>query len=302
MRAGVVILVVLLAGCAGSTPEPPSATTYEKVDTVESGSGDEPAAERLAIDVMDATFVQAPRFVIDGFELQVRWVGSAMLGEHGDTVAPPGRFLFAADLELINPLSDRRAIGAIAPLQLQLAALKPDDRSCRAGREAPAGDGTTLCLFDTQVVGDLDAELAAGETRPIQLIATEPVAGAALVLDDLLVAARAGEAPAQLQPGTDDLWPLAHEDRGASIFGTLRAGDQALDGVRVVAMTADRYYIDEAVTDVEGGWEITGLGGEVVVSVDVDTLPDGVFLRIYEPLVQLSDGDHRAVVHIAGSR
>lgn len=66
---------------------------------------------------------------------------------------------------------------------------------------------------------------------------------------------------------------------GEAVRGTVSVGNEALEGVEIVARTAEGEEVGSATTDAEGAWEIVlDQSGRFVIELQTDTLPEGVEL------------------------
>lgn len=66
---------------------------------------------------------------------------------------------------------------------------------------------------------------------------------------------------------------------GETVGGALRAGDEPLEGVEIVATTPEGEEVGRATSDAEGAWQIVlDESGRFVVELQTDTLPEGVEL------------------------
>jgi neutral amino acid transport system permease protein len=128
---------------------------------------------------------------------------------------------------------------------------------------------------------------------------------AAAVVAIVLTATAAVAAPAPPPTPTDGDAIVLAQDGGEQVRGTLNDGDgEPVAGVQITAATPDGDLIGEATTGDDGSWAIDLPGpGDYVVSLDQDTLPDGIELRDPERdvlEVSINAGQQRTMLYAIG--
>jgi neutral amino acid transport system permease protein len=123
----------------------------------------------------------------------------------------------------------------------------------------------------------------------------------ASVLITLALVSRAPQAGARAQQG-----PAGGDQAGGEVVrGTLRyeaesGEDEFAEGVDITVESADGEEIDSVTTDEDGAWEVPLPGpGRYTVTIDPDTLPDGVSLQDEDRTtlsVEMGAGRSRAVL------
>jgi neutral amino acid transport system permease protein len=94
-----------------------------------------------------------------------------------------------------------------------------------------------------------------------------------LVLAALIVGAALLSAPASVPA-------MAQEASGESVAGRLAEGGEPVEGVRIVVTSADDAPVAEARSGADGSWRVDLPGpGRYAVSIDIETLPEGIGLR-----------------------
>jgi neutral amino acid transport system permease protein len=95
----------------------------------------------------------------------------------------------------------------------------------------------------------------------------------------------------------------AGQAAGESVRGTLNFEAKPVEGVKITVEQGGN-PIDEATSDAEGAWEVPVPGpGEYTVTLDTETLPDGVTLRFEDKgtlTVAVAGGQQRAVLFALG--
>jgi len=126
----------------------------------------------------------------------------------------------------------------------------------------------------------------------------------AAVVTVMLTATAAIAAPTPApSPTTGDL--VLAQDGGEQVRGTLNDGDgDPIAGAQITATTPDGELIGEATTADDGTWAVDLPGpGDYVVSLDQDTLPEGVDLRDPERdvlEVSINPGQQRTLLYAIG--
>lgn len=126
----------------------------------------------------------------------------------------------------------------------------------------------------------------------------------AAVVTVMLTATAAIAAPTPApSPTTGDL--VLAQDGGEQVRGTLNDGDgDPIAGAQITATTPDGELIGEATTADDGTWAVDLPGpGDYVVSLDQDTLPEGVELRDPERdvlEVSINPGQQRTLLYAIG--
>lgn len=137
--------------------------------------------------------------------------------------------------------------------------------------------------------GDVLGERSAAGVRPYLL----------LVLG-LLVLTGLSSLPAFGQPSPAPS-PSPTAGGETALFGTIRSGGQALEGVEVAVATEGGEEVGTGTTDERGAWsvEVPG-GGTYAVTLVPETLPEGLEVRepdqFAEQQVQVADGQRKAVL------